>query len=814
MQASARLALLSLVLLAGSAEAQWTHRYPKIKGLSHHVYLEGYELPTLTIGPMDPAPAPDGQRIAFASRGWLWVMDLNSAIARRVTTGGSLDARPAWSPDGKRLAFVRDDSRETAIMEIDLASGREKVLVDEPAIDLDPTYSPDGSSLYYSSAAAGDLDIWKLDLASGTRTRITTTAGQELDPLLTPDGLQLVYIAKTASTNDVRARTLATGDDRVLVSGPLLSMLRIAMRSDGRTLAITWPASNADGWELKLLSLVGAPYSFLLTAADRMPLAPAFSADGKWVYYAEGDGEQRMRLHRIGAGGGRPTEVPVNAWDWGTPTGRIRIDSHLAGAAGTTAARLSVIASNGHPLLPDRSQPRFDGQTGTVFFYSEGSVELTAPLGDIQVQAVQGLATPVVRARGTVAAGGTNSVDVTLTPVWDARAAGWYAGEHHFHLNYGGPYRLPPEVLLTMGRAEGMDVLTPLLANLHTRYEDQSLFQWRSLAGSPLIAWGQEVRSHFLGHLGLVGTGELFWPWTWGPGYEVNGADDRTNGDVLAFAKAQGGISTYVHPIAVRQPFSEAGMKTMPVEIVADGVLGLFDTIELVCLWSDELGSSDLWYRLLNVGVPVAISAGTDVMNNFYRTMAIGTTRVYVKTDPALGYRGYLDGLKAGRSVATNGPMLQFKIDGVEPGGVTPKGGKSIPWSLDLESAVAVDSVEIIVNGARVVKLEGLAAGGTRHYQGVVALPAGGWVAARALGGPTDAWPAMDSYTFGHTAPVWIASRGSTMPDARRAAAADLSKALDVALGRLRQSYQGTGTPKLEAQFARARARIDSLLAK
>ena len=815
MKSIARLTLVVLLVLAGTVEAQWTHRYPKIKGMSHHVYLEGYELPTLTIGPMDPAPAPDGQRIAFASRGWLWVMDLNTGIAKRLTTGGSLDSRPAWSPDGKRLAFVRDDSRETSIMEIELASGREKVLVDEPAIDLDPSYSPDGASLYYSSAAAGDLDVWRLDLTSGAKTRITAAGGQELQPLVTPDGLSLVYIAKTDfSTNEIRVKTLATGEEKTLVTGPILSMLRIAMRNDGRTLAITWPASDADGWELKLLSLVGAPYSVLLTSADRLPLAPAFSPDGKSVYYAEADGEQRMRLHRIAVGGGRTSEVPVSAWDWGTATGRIRIDTHLAGGSGTTPARLSVIASNGHPLLPDRGQPRFDGQNGIVFFYSEGSIELTGPLGDIQVQAVQGITTPVVRARGTVAAGGASAVDVTLTPIWDAHAAGWYAGEHHFHLNYGGPYHLPPEALITMGRAEAMDVLTPLLANLHTRYEDQPLFQWRSLNGTPLIAWGQEVRSHFLGHLGLVGAAELYWPWTWGPGYEVNGADDRTNGEVLAFARSQGAMSTYVHPISVREPFTEAGMKAIPVEMVADGVLGAFDTIELVCLWSDELGSADMWYRLLNFGIPVAISAGTDVMNNLYRTMAIGTTRVYVKTDPALGYRGYLEALKAGRSFATNGPMLQFKVDGVEPGGVAPKGGKSIPWTLELQSAVAVDSVEIMVNGARVTRLEGVAAGGSRHYQGVVALPAGGWVAVRALGGPTDSWPAMDSYAFGHTAPIWIGAKGSTTPATRQAAAVDLSKALEVALGRLRQSYQGTGIPRLEAQFAKARSRLDSVLAK
>ena len=815
MKINVRFAALALAVLAGGAEAQWTNHYPKVKGLSHHVYLEGYELPTLSIGPMDPAAAPDGQRIAFASRGWLWVMDLGTGIAKRVTSGAGLDSRPAWSPDGKRLAFVRDNSRETAIMEIDLAGGREKVLVDEPAIDLDPSYTADGASLYYSSAAAGDFDVWRLDLTSGAKTRITTAGGQELQPVATPDGLRIAYIAKTDfSTNEVRVRTLATGEEKTLATGPILSMLRIAMRNDGRTLALTWPASDAGGWELKLLPLVGAPYSVMLTAGDGLPLAPAWSPDGKWLYYSEADGEQRMRLHRVGVGGGRSSEVTVNAWDWGTPTGRIRIDTHLAGGTGAAPARLSVVASNGHPLVPDQGQPRFDGQNGLVFFYSEGSIELTAPIGDIQVQAVQGLATPVVRARGTVAAGGVNAVDLTLTPVWDARAAGWAAGEHHFHLNYGGPYHLAPEALIPMGRAEAMDVLTPLLANLHTRFEDQPLFQWRSLSGTPLIAWGQEVRSHFLGHIGLVGTGELFWPWIWGPAYEVYGADDRANGEVLAFSRSQGGISTYVHPITNRTPFTEAGMKTIPVEMVADGVLGAFDTIELVCLWSDELGSAEMWYRLLNFGIPVAISAGTDVMNNFYRTMAIGTTRVYVKTDPATGYRGYLEALRNGRSFATNGPLLEFKVDGTEPGGVVTKGGKSMPYTLDLHSAVAVDSVEIMVNGARVTRLEGIAAGTSRHYQGVVALPAGGWVAARALGGPTDGWPAMDSYAFGHTAPIWIGSRGSTMPATRLAAAADLSRALEVALGRLRVSYQGTGIPKLEAQFARARARLDSVLAK
>ena len=75
LRASIRLAGFALALVSSSVRAQWTHRYPMLAGMGHHVYLEGYELPTLTSGPIDPAPAPDGSRIAFASRGWIWLFD-------------------------------------------------------------------------------------------------------------------------------------------------------------------------------------------------------------------------------------------------------------------------------------------------------------------------------------------------------------------------------------------------------------------------------------------------------------------------------------------------------------------------------------------------------------------------------------------------------------------------------------------------------------------------------------------------------------------------------------------------------------------
>ena len=93
------------MLLPPIAAAGWGNRYPKVDDYSHHVYLEQHELPFLSSGPVDPAPAPDGKTLALASQGWLWLLDLDSGVARQLTDTAAIDGRPRWSPDGTKLAI-------------------------------------------------------------------------------------------------------------------------------------------------------------------------------------------------------------------------------------------------------------------------------------------------------------------------------------------------------------------------------------------------------------------------------------------------------------------------------------------------------------------------------------------------------------------------------------------------------------------------------------------------------------------------------------------------------------------------------------
>ncbi|MFP5356110.1 MAG: TolB family protein, partial [Gemmatimonadota bacterium] len=331
-------ALAAPLLVPAALGAQWSNRYPKNAGYGHHVYLEGYELPVLSAGVFDAAQSPAGE-LVVASRGWLWRLDASTGIARRLTSGGGVDSRPAWSPDARSLAFVRDDSRTLAVVVRDMASGRETEI--DRGMAMDPVFTPDGSAVLYANVApGGDLDLWRWDVATSARTRLTSEAGIELRPQVAPDGKSLVYLSKSrAGGNQVRLRTLADGKETVLLQGNIVSQTRPALSPDGKLLAFTWPATN--GWELRLMSVERpGPSILLVSRPGGRPLVPSWSFGGDWIYFSESNERQVPHLYRVPAVGGQVERVAVRSWETGAPMGRLVVETRCAscGAATFTGA--------------------------------------------------------------------------------------------------------------------------------------------------------------------------------------------------------------------------------------------------------------------------------------------------------------------------------------------------------------------------------------------------------------------------------------------------------------------------------------------
>ncbi|WP_370476966.1 CehA/McbA family metallohydrolase [Tamlana flava] len=788
--------------------SQWTNRYPHVDGFGHHVYLEGYELPILNAGPTDPAPSPKNNQLVFAAKGWLWVMDTNSKTATRITTTVHLDSKPNWSPDGKKIVFIRDNSYDTEIVLLDLETKAETVLVNTKALDLDPIFSRDGNYVYYASADVGSLDLWRIDLSTNEKQLITKEDHLERLPIPTNSSEWLVYLKKEGFSYDsIELLNTASNESNPLAEENFTSQAAFSLSPDNQTLVYTWPRD--DFYELRLLDILTPKSTLLLTKSNHLPLGPKFNGDATWVYYYEFNLDERSELKRISANGGTPETLEINDWVWNTPTVKVKIKSTVDGKI--DAVRMSIIDSSGHPVIPEKGIVHSDGQNGIVFFYSPGEIEIEAPIGEVTITAVHGFSTVKTTTKINLDEN-TETAEINLTSIWDANAHGWYSGDNHFHINYGGTSQLDPNDIVLDLKAEDLDAAFPLLANLGQRFLQQNLWGWKR-DEAPLIAFGQEMRSHFLGHLGLIGTQDLYWPWVWGPRYDIYGRDDRLNADPLRFAKSQNALGGYVHPTSVQNPLSDDGARRIPIELIADSVLGETDYIELGCLWSDEIGTAALWHQMLNIGEPVTISGGSDVMNDLYRTMAIGATRVYVKPKENLTMDSYLKAIKAGRSFVTNGPLIEFEVDDKIPGDVTSVESKKVKWTLDVHSAVPYEKVELFVNGEVVWTKKGNTKAGSKTFKGSLDVPEGGWVTARVSGGKVD-WPLMDSYPFAESAPIWFNRIGSTDAAVAKESAKNLIKLLEVSKTRLERGYGEHPIPKLQAHFEKAKQKLVHLMEK
>ena len=152
-----------------------------------------------------PAWSPDGRRVAFerqdgAGDAEIWIMDADGTDARALTDNDVDDRAPAWSPDGERLAVQRsggsffEGDAEIWVVEV---GGGERQLTDNGENDLAPTWSPDGERIAFAHAGAGflqDADIYAIPADGGGEAEaLVEGGGDDFAPAWSPDGSRVAF---------------------------------------------------------------------------------------------------------------------------------------------------------------------------------------------------------------------------------------------------------------------------------------------------------------------------------------------------------------------------------------------------------------------------------------------------------------------------------------------------------------------------------------------------------------------------------------------------------------------------------------------
>ena len=130
----------------------------------------------------------DGRRIVYSSNHSLGhqiqIVDRPSGAQQRLTGLLSGGCEPRFSPDGTKVVHVsRGHRRPTSdLVETDIASGRERILVSLAALNYGPVYAPDGSEIAFASNETGEYQIYRMRLPDGTPVRVTSPPGEAREP--------------------------------------------------------------------------------------------------------------------------------------------------------------------------------------------------------------------------------------------------------------------------------------------------------------------------------------------------------------------------------------------------------------------------------------------------------------------------------------------------------------------------------------------------------------------------------------------------------------------------------------------------------
>ncbi|MBI2620044.1 MAG: PD40 domain-containing protein [Ignavibacteriales bacterium] len=239
----------------------------------------------------DPAWSPDGKEIAFRSARdaqWdLWKVSADGGEPARITNDADYDYQPAWSPDGKWIVYGSTLGGGTfRLFAIGSSGGARIPLTDGGSLVSGPEFVNDGTAIIFSSARGGSINLWQLSFApedtNASAHRVTIGQGSDVNASISRDGRKIAY-SSISSGPDIWELTISSGSLRRVTSENGIEQQAV-LSPDGSQLALR---SDRGGTSAIWMVDLKGTFKRLFSAATGFSF---WSPDGKHISYNSSSG--------------------------------------------------------------------------------------------------------------------------------------------------------------------------------------------------------------------------------------------------------------------------------------------------------------------------------------------------------------------------------------------------------------------------------------------------------------------------------------------------------------------------------------------